>query len=35
VYERASKNFSSLRTGTQFLDENGDPVHGPVTKVYQ
>jgi phosphate transport system substrate-binding protein len=28
------ENFRSRRTGTQFLDENGEKVRGPLTEVY-
>jgi phosphate transport system substrate-binding protein len=35
VYDRAMKNYKSKKTGTQFHDANGEPVHGPVTKVYK
>lgn len=34
VYARAAQNFQSRRTGTQFIDDAGNTVHGPVTKVY-
>jgi phosphate transport system substrate-binding protein len=35
VYDTATKNFASRKTGTQFLDSKGASVHGPVTKIYQ
>jgi len=35
VYDRVSKNFASGRTGTQFLNEKGEKVHGPLTEVYK
>lgn len=35
VYDRAKANFSSGRTGTQFLDASGEKVSGPVTTVYK
>lgn len=35
VYDRAKANFQRMRTGTQYLNERGEKVHGPVTKVYQ
>jgi len=35
VYEKATRNFVALRTGTQFSDEKGNAVAGAVTDVYQ
>ncbi|MCC6682517.1 MAG: PstS family phosphate ABC transporter substrate-binding protein [Phycisphaeraceae bacterium] len=35
VYDRARNNFHNNRTGTQFLDAEGNKVSGPVTEVYQ
>jgi phosphate transport system substrate-binding protein len=35
VYDRAMKNYETKKAGTQFMDANGEPVHGPVTKVYK
>lgn len=35
MYQTVSKNFQSGKTGTQFLNENGEKVHGPLTKVYK
>lgn len=35
VYERGMKNFKARRTGTQFLNAEGEKVTGPVTKVYK
>ena len=35
VYERALHNFESRKTGTQFLDEHGEKVHGPLPDIYQ
>ncbi len=35
VYDRATRNFASGRTGTQYLNEKGEKVSGPVTKVYK
>jgi phosphate transport system substrate-binding protein len=28
-------NFAARNTGTQFLDENGEKIHGPLTEVYK
>ncbi|MEM8737589.1 MAG: PstS family phosphate ABC transporter substrate-binding protein [Planctomycetota bacterium] len=35
VYAAAKKNVATGRTGTQYLDENGEKVHGPITQVYK
>ncbi len=35
MYERAAKNVRARKTGTQFLDEDGKSVHGPLEKVYK
>jgi len=35
LYERARANFDSVRTGTQFLDDDGEKVHGPLRSVYK
>jgi len=35
VYETAAKNFATGRTGTQFHDDKGEPIHGPITTVYK
>ncbi|MBL4686829.1 MAG: PstS family phosphate ABC transporter substrate-binding protein [Nannocystaceae bacterium] len=29
------KNFRDGKTGTQFLDENGEKIHGPLAEVYR
>ena len=28
-------NFAARKTGTQFLDEDGEKIHGPLTEVYK
>ena len=35
IYARAARNVQTLRTGTQFLNEKGEKVHGPLPKVYK
>ncbi len=35
VVDRAKKNFASGKAGTQFLDDKGEKITGPVTKIYQ
>ncbi|MBC7833806.1 MAG: PstS family phosphate ABC transporter substrate-binding protein [Phycisphaerales bacterium] len=35
VYAAAGKNFASGKAGTCFLDDKGEKVSGPVTKVYK
>ncbi len=35
IYDRARANVENRRTGTQYLDANGDKVEGPITEVYQ
>lgn len=35
LYERARKNASAGRTGTQFLTADGKSVHGPLLEVYR
>jgi len=35
VYGTAMTNWKARRTGTQFLDASGNPVHGPVTTTYK
>ena len=34
VYARASKNVKMAKTGTLFLDETGEKVHGSLVSVY-
>jgi phosphate transport system substrate-binding protein len=34
VYNKAASNFKTRKTGTQFLNDKGESVHGPVTKIY-
>ena len=35
INELAKKNYQNRKTGTQFLDENGEKVHGPLSEVYK
>lgn len=35
VYDKAKANFKNRKTGTQFMNEAGESVHGPVTSVYK
>ncbi|MEM1355445.1 MAG: PstS family phosphate ABC transporter substrate-binding protein [Planctomycetota bacterium] len=35
IYDRAKANIQSRRTGSQYLDADGNKVEGPVTEVYQ
>ena len=35
MYQRAEKAFKEGRTGTQFLDADGEMVHGPLTDIYK
>lgn len=35
IYAKAKKNFQTGRTGTQFLDAEGEKISGPVTEVYK
>ncbi len=35
VYSAGKRNVANRKTGTQYLDANGEKVHGPVTKVYK
>lgn len=35
VYNRAKANFKNRTTGTFFLNEDGETLHGPVTKLYK
>lgn len=35
VYERARANVRSRKTGTQYTDDEGNKVEGPVTEVYK
>ena len=35
VYERAARNFKRLKTGTFFLDDKGEKVHGPLEEVFK
>lgn len=34
IYDRGRANFRKGRTGTQFLDDKGEKIHGPLSKVY-
>lgn len=35
IYQRAAANIKARKTGTQFLDEDGKPVTGALSKVYK
>ncbi|MCA9310209.1 MAG: phosphate-binding protein, partial [Phycisphaerales bacterium] len=35
VYHRARTNFKQAKTGTSFLDDKGEKVHGPLEEVYR
>ncbi len=35
VYTTARKNFRAQKTGTHWLDANGEKKHGPVTDIYK
>ena len=35
VYSRAKANFKAKRTGTQFINAEGEKRHGPVTELYK
>jgi len=35
IMDRVKKNYADRSTGTQFLDDQGEKVHGPLSKVYQ
>ncbi len=35
VRKQAETNFTNGRTGTHFLDANGEQLHGPVTELYK
>lgn len=35
ITELAKTNYQNRKTGTQFLDENGEKVHGPLSEVYK
>jgi phosphate transport system substrate-binding protein len=35
IYKKGQSNYASQRTGTQFLDANGEKVSGPLTSVYK
>ena len=34
VIDKAKANFEKARTGTQFTNDNGQKVSGPLAKVY-
>jgi phosphate transport system substrate-binding protein len=34
ITEKAKKNFAGLKTGTQFINDKGEKVSGPLSKVY-
>ncbi len=35
IIELTKKNYNARKTGTQFLDENGEKISGPLTDVYK
>jgi len=35
LYDRAGKNFSGGKAGTQFINDKGEKVHGPLTDIYK
>ncbi len=35
IYDRAANNIKRRKTGTQFLNEQGEKVHGPLPAVYK
>lgn len=35
IADRVKKNVASARTGTQFLDADGEKISGPLSKVYR
>lgn len=35
IYSRAKRNFRTMRTGTQFLDEDGEKIKGALPNVYR
>jgi phosphate transport system substrate-binding protein len=35
IYDRAENNVKNMKTGTQYVNADGDKVEGPVTEVYQ
>jgi phosphate transport system substrate-binding protein len=35
IYDRVSKNFAGGKTGTQFLNDKGEKVHGPLSDIYK
>lgn len=35
IYKRAKRNFQTRRTGTQFLNDEGEKVSGPLPTVYK
>ncbi len=34
IAELIKQNYLARKTGTQFLDENGEKIHGPLSEVY-
>ena len=34
MYEAARYNYNTQRAGTQFLDDEGEKIIGPLTEVY-
>ncbi len=35
IIELTKKNYAARKTGTQFLDKNGEKIHGPLAEVYK
>ncbi len=35
IYKRAASNFKTRRVGTQYLNDAGEKVKGPITEVYK
>lgn len=35
LYERATKNWTAGKTGTQFLNDKGEAIHGALSTVYK
>lgn len=35
LYDRVKKNIASRKTGTQFIDDKGEKVHGALESVYE
>lgn len=35
LYRRVAANFQAMKTGSQFHDAEGKPVHGPLAEIYK